>query len=467
MGRHTRSPCDLLREGVGTAAAVLSDELGRIVGREQVVTDPAVAASFGHDLTGRFNGRPLLVVSPADTAEVAATLRACSAGGVSVVPQGGHSGMAGGGTPRDGEVVLSLRRLSEIGEVDRVARQITVGAGVTLETLQRHVRALDLDFPVDHGGRSAATIGGMAATNAGGALAARYGMMRAQVAGLEAVLADGAVITRLRGLVKDNTGYDLTDLLVGSEGTLGVITRVRLRLVPLLAKHVVALLALASLDRALELLEHVDRTVPALQAIDFFEPQGLRRVCEHLGLRQPFEREYPTYLVLECAGASDPTGDLDALLGFVDDGIVASDGEGRRRLWHYREAHNETINALGIPHKLDVTVPIGSLPQFAREVPQAVRRVDPAAEVILYGHLGDGNVHVNILGPDLEDERVDRAVLELAAGLGGSISAEHGIGLAKAEWLPLVRSDAELEAMRRIKHALDPLGTLSPGRVLG
>jgi FAD/FMN-containing dehydrogenase len=444
----------------------LSEELGRIVGRDQVVTDPAVAASFGHDLTGRFSGRPLLVVTPADTSEVAATLRACSAAGAAVVPQGGHSGMAGGGTPRDGEVVLSLRRLTEIGEVDGVARQITVGAGVTLENVQRHVWALDLDFPVDHAGRSAATIGGMAATNAGGALAARYGMMRAQVAGLEAVLADGTVITRLRGLVKDNTGYDLTDLLVGSEGTLAVITRVRLCLVPLLRRRVVALLALASLDRALELLTRVDRTVPSLQALDFFEPGGLRHVCDHVGLQPPFEREHAVYLVLECAGHVDPSGELEDLLALVDDSVAATDSEGRARLWRYREAHNETINALGVPHKLDVTVPVGSLPYFVDEVRRAVHGVDPGADLIVYGHLGDGNVHVNILGPRLEDERVDRAVLELVASLDGSISAEHGIGLAKTEWLPLVRSQAEIRAMREIKRALDPIGILNPGRVL-
>ena len=306
----------------------------------------------------------------------------------------------------------------------------------------------------------------MAATNAGGALAARHGMMRAQVAGLEAVLADGSVITRLRGLVKDNTGYDLTDLLVGSEGTLGVITRVRLRLVPLLRKRVVALLALESLHRGLEVLELLNRTVPSLQAVDFFELGGLRRVCEHLGLQPPFARDHAVYLVLECAGTSDPSGELESLVELVDDAVAASDSEGRRRLWRYREAHNETINALGIPHKLDVTVPVGSLPHFVHEVPRIVHDVDAGAEVILYGHLGDGNVHVNILGPELEDERVDRAVLELAASLGGSISAEHGIGLAKAEWLPLVRSEAELRVMRAIKLALDPQGTLSPGRVL-
>jgi FAD/FMN-containing dehydrogenase len=451
---------------VGPAADLLTSQLARIVGPEQLVTDPAVAASFGHDLTGRFSGTPALVVSPASTAEVAATLRACSAARVAVVPQGGHSGMAGGGTPRDGEVVLSLRRLNELGDVDRIASQITVGAGVTLERLQHHVWPLELDFAVDHGGRSAATIGGMAATNAGGALAVRHGMMRNQVAGLEAVLADGSVITRLRGLAKDNTGYDLTDLLVGSEGTLGVITRVRLRLVPLLRKRVVALLGVESLERALDVLELVNRTVPSLQAIDFFEPHGLRRVCEHLALRPPFEREHGTYIVLECAAHTDPSGELGALLELVDDAVAASDSEGRRQLWRYREAHNETINALGIPHKLDVSVPVGSLPEFVREVKRAVNDVDSDAELIVYGHLGDGNVHVNILGPALDDERVDRAVLELAARLGGSISAEHGIGLAKAEWLPLVRSETELRLMRELKRALDPHGILNPGRVL-
>ena len=189
-------------------------------------------------------------------------------------------------------------------------------------------------------------------------------------------------------------------------------------------------------------------------------------MCEHLGLQPPFARDHAVYLVLECAGTSDPSGELESLVELVDDAVAASDSEGRRRLWRYREAHNETINALGIPHKLDVTVPVGSLPHFVREVPRIVHDVDAGAEVILYGHLGDGNVHVNILGPELEDERVDRAVLELAASLGGSISAEHGIGLAKAEWLPLVRSEAELRVMRAIKLALDPQGTLSPGRVL-
>jgi len=441
-------------------------ELADIVGEGHVVSDPEVAASFGHDLTGAFSGRPRLVVSPADTAQVAAVLRACAAARVPVVPQGGHSGMVGGGTPRDGEVVLSLRRLDEIGAIDTDGNQITVGAGVTLERLQLHVRASELDFPVDHGARSAATIGGMVATNAGGALAVRYGVMRAQVLGLEAVLAAGDVLTRLDGLAKDNAGYDLSALLVGSEGTLAVITRARLRLVPLLPRRVTALLALGSLDQGLEVLRTVRRAMPSIQAIDFFELGGLRRVCAHLQLPQPFALEHDAYLVVECAGTSDPSDELGSLADLVEDGVVESDAEGRRRLWLYREALNETINALGVPHKLDVSVPIRALPEFARAVRMAVSEIDAGAEVILYGHLGDGNVHVNVLGPPPDDRRVDRTVLELVARLGGSISAEHGVGLAKAEWLPLVRSEAEISAMRKIKFALDPEGILNPGRVL-
>ena len=444
----------------------LAAELRDIVGAGHLVSDADVAASFGNDLTGRFSGRPLLVVSPADTAEVAATLRACTAARVPVVPQGGHSGMVGGGTPRDGEVVLSLRRLQEIEEIDRDSNQVTVGAGVTLERLQLHARARELDFPVDFGARSAATIGGMAATNAGGALAMRHGVMRAQVLGLEAVLAGGEVLTRLNGLLKDNAGYDLSALLVGSEGTLGVITRARLRLVPLLGRRVTALLALGGLEQALEVLRAARGAMPSLQAIDFFELAGLRRVCAHLQIPPPFAHEHAAYLVVECAGSSDPSDELERIADLVEDAAVAFDSEGRRRLWSYREAHNEAINALGIPHKLDVSVPIGALPAFTRTLRSAIGELDAAAEVILYGHLGDGNVHVNVLGLAPDDRRVDRAVLELVARSGGSISAEHGIGLAKAEFLSLVRSEAEIGAMVRLKRALDPTGTLNPGRVL-
>jgi FAD/FMN-containing dehydrogenase len=448
------------------AAELLATELRQIVGDGNVLSDPALTASFGHDLTGRFNGRPALVVSPGDTAEVAAVVQACAAAQAPLVPQGGHSGMVGGGTPRDGEVVLSLRRLTAIEPVDRVAAQVTVGAGVTLEAFQRFLRPLDLEFLVDHGGRSAATLGGMAATNAGGSQAMRHGMMRDQVAGVEAVLADGSVLSRLRGLAKDNTGYDLTGLLVGSEGTLGVITRLRLRVAPLRPKRVTILAGVESLDGALAVLELLQSRVPSVQAVDFFEQAGLRRVREHLQLPAPFEREYPTYLVIECAGRTDPADELDGLLAVVADAVAADDPEGRRGLWRYREALNETVTSLGIPHKLDVSVPVASLPRFAREVRDVIAAVDSEAELIFYGHLGDGNAHVNVVGPAPDDLRIDEAVLELVASLDGSISAEHGVGLAKTQWLSLTRSAPEIRAMREIKAALDPRGVLNPGRLM-
>lgn len=447
--------------------AELLSELVEAVGRDHVVTDPEIASGYGHDLTGRFSGLPLAVVRPAGIEQVAAVVRACAKAGVPLVPQGGHTGMVGGGTPRDGEVVLSLLRLDEIGEIDRTSNQITVGAGVTLQALQAQVRPEGYDFAVDHGGRSSATIGGMAATNAGGALAVRHGLTRSHVAGIEAVLASGEVVTHLQGLIKDNTGYDLTGLLVGSEGTLGVITRVRLRLVPLLQRRVTALLAVSTMERALEILRTVRLNVPSLQALDFFELPGLRRVIERLGIPLPFAEAYPFYVVVECAAASDPAEELECLVDLAEDAAIASDTEGRRRLWLYREAHNETINALGVSHKLDVSVPIPRLPEFVREVRAAVLERYGDAEVIMCGHLGDGNVHVNVLGVPVDATDVDLTVLELVAKLGGSIGAEHGIGVAKAEWLSLTRSQPELDAMRAIKSSLDPHGVLSPGRVLG
>jgi FAD/FMN-containing dehydrogenase len=432
-----------------------------------VLVDASLKAGYERDLTGRFAGESLLVVRPGDAREVAGVLRLCAEAGVVVVPQGGHSGLVGGGTPRDGEVVLSLRRLDRVEEVDTEAAQVTAGAGVVLEPLQAHVRASGFDFGVDHAGRGSATLGGMAATNAGGPRAVRHGTMRAQVAGVEAVLADGRVVSRLSGLLKDTAGYDLTGLLVGSEGTLAVVTRLRLRLVPLLPSWVTALAALPSMERALEVLRRLRAEAASLQAVDFFHAHGLRRVCERHGLAPPFRGDHAAYLVVDCAGVEDPSEELAALAELSDDTAVASDRAGRAALWAYRELQNETLTALGVPHKLDVSVPVGRVPAFERDVAAAVARLAPGAELFLYGHLGDGNVHVNVLGPSPEDLRVDEAVLELVAGHGGSIAAEHGVGLAKSRWLPLSRTAEEIAVMRDLKRALDPGGVLNPGRVLG
>jgi FAD/FMN-containing dehydrogenase len=370
--------------------------------------------------------------------------------------------------PRGGEVVLSSVRLTELGPVDRAVAQVQVGAGVTLAALQAHARDAGLDAGVDLGARDSATVGGLVATDAGGTHAVRHGTVRARVAGLQAVLADGTIVDR-PALLKDNAGYDLPALLVGSEGTLGVITGVRWRLVALLPRRVAALVPMASLEQAAALLASVrPRLAASLHGADFFLDTGLQLVLDHLRLPAPVPTRSPVYVLLECAGTSDPTDELAAALmrAGVQDAVVATDSAERTRLWRFREAHAEAISAVGIPHKLDVGVPLARLAEFARRVPEEVERVSPGARPVIFGHLGDGNVHVNVLGPEPDDHAVDEAVLRLAAACGGTISAEHGVGVAKARWLGLARSPGELRAMVAIKHALDPDGLLNPGAVL-
>jgi FAD/FMN-containing dehydrogenase len=441
---------------------VLESALRAAVGAAHVITDADARAGYETDWTGRFSGRARVVVRPADTTQVAAVVRACAEHGAALVPQGGNTGMVGGSVPRGGEVVVSLSRLGGLGAIDRGSLQVDAGAGVTLAALQAHARAAGLDAAVDFGARDSATVGGLVATDAGGMRALRHGTVRARVAGLEAVLADGSVVDRTAGLLKDNAGYDLTALLIGSEGTLGLITRVRWRLVPLLPARVAAVVPLGSLGEAAHLLAALRPALPSLEAADFFLDDGLELVLAHLGIASPVRRA-PAYVVLECAAAADPTPELAAALGDAEAMIADSTAE-RARLWRLREAHTEAIGAAGVPHKLDVGVPLARLAAFADAARAAVADVAPGARVILFGHLGDGNVHVNVLGTD--DDAVDAAVLRVAAAHGGTISAEHGVGVAKAAYLGLVRGEAELRAMRAIKRALDPGGLLNPGAVL-
>jgi FAD/FMN-containing dehydrogenase len=446
----------------------LVEDLAAAVGEPHVLADDDRRAPFEVDWTRRYRGRARAVVRPADAGEVVAVLAACRKHGAAIVPQGGNTGMVGAGVPRGGEVVLSTARLTELAPVDRAAAQVQVGAGVTLADLQAHARAAGLDAGVDLGARDSATVGGLVATDAGGTHAVRHGTVRARVAGLQAVLANGTILDR-PALLKDNAGYDLPALLIGSEGTLGVITRVRWRLVALLTSRVAALVPLASLDEAAALLASVrPRLQSTLHAADFFMDEGLQLVLDHLELPAPVPERAPVYVLLECAGTSDPTDELAAALGQagVRDAVVATDSAERTRLWRFREAHPEAISAVGIPHKLDVGVPLDRLAEFARRVPEEVERASPGARPVIFGHLGDGNVHINVLGPEPDDHAVDEAVLRLAAACGGTISAEHGVGRAKARWLALARSPGELEAMAAIKRALDPDGLLNPGVVL-
>jgi FAD/FMN-containing dehydrogenase len=445
----------------------LEHDLAEIVGPHHLLRDPELTSSFEHDYSGRYGAAARCVVRPADTAEVAAVMAACARHDAPVVPQGGNTGLVGAGVPRDREVVVSLRRLAVIGDVDQAVGQVTAGAGATLAALQDAARAAGQDAGLDFASRDSCTIGGAVACDAGGARALRYGTARARVAGLEAVLANGSTVTRLTGLTKDNAGYDLSALLVGSEGTLGIITRVRWRLVPALRSRAAVLVPLASAREAAQLLASLRANAPSLESCDFFLDVGLQLVLDHQRRRSPLRRRAPLYVLAECAARTDPTEELAAALDGlgIDDAIVADDTPGRAALWRLREGHADAINSHGIPHKLDVGVPLNRLDGFLEEVSE-VAVAAGAGRVIVFGHLGDGNVHINVLGVAPDDPRVDDAVLELTLRYGGTISAEHGVGVTKARWLERAVGRDEVQAMRAIKRALDPDNLLNPGAVL-
>jgi FAD/FMN-containing dehydrogenase len=441
------------------------DALVGVVGAAHVLREPEVVAGHEIDWTGRFRGTTPAVVRPADASEVAAVMAVCDAAGIAVVPQGGNTGLVGGGVPLKGEVVLSLRRLDHLGPVDSVAAQVTAGAGCTLESLQAHVAPHDLAYGVDLAARGSATVGGTIATNAGGVHVLRWGATRRQVVGIEAVTADGRVLSHLGGLVKDNTGYDLAGLLCGSEGTLAVVTGARLALVPRYEDRVVALCAFQDVAAAVGATAEVRRRVDQLDAAEMFLADGLDLVCATTGRSRPFDEAYPVYVLFEASGPSDPSEKLGRALAesaHVLDVAVATDSARRDDLWAYREEHTAAINTIGSPHKLDVTLPLTGLADFAAAVPGVVATVALDARCWLFGHLGDGNLHVNITGADPSDESVDDAVLRLVVASGGSISAEHGIGTAKRRWLSLQRSADELAVFRAIKDAFDPKGILNP-----
>lgn len=451
----------------------LEAALRSAVGPEHVLLDRDLRASYETDWTGRFSGDSRAVVRPASTAEVARVLQECSGARVPVVVQGGNTGLVGGGVPPAGHggsppVVLVTTRLTELDEVTVAARQVTASAGVTLAALIAHARASGLDLGVDLAARDSATVGGMVATNAGGIRVLRYGSMREQVAGVEAVLADGRIVSRLDAPAKDSTGYDIGHLLAGSEGTLAVMTRLRLRLVPAERQRAVAFIAVAGTADAIEVLAALQARLPGLCAAELSFAAGVALVARRLGVRPPLEGTGDAYLLVEAAGQADPLDDLLAVLQTcpqVLDATVATSASDRAQLWALREGHTETINALGVPVKLDVSVPMTRLAELIDRLPDAVGDAAPAALLLIFGHLAEANMHVNVLRAD-DSEKVTVAVLSLVAKLGGSISSEHGVGRAKAQWLRLSRSEAEIEVMRSVKAAFDPLGLLNPGVLL-
>src|SRR6266567_229186 len=437
-------------------------DLAGVVGEPQLLTDPGLLAGYATDWTRRYRGTASCVVRPGSAAEVSEVVRCCARHSAAVVPQGGNTGLVGGSVPpphgsagqagqgvMDGAVVvLSASRLTELGPVDALAGQVTAGAGVTISALRAHAATAGFEYGVDLASRESATVGGTIATNAGGIHGIRYGPTRAQ----------------LLGVAAESAGYDLAQLLAGSEGTLAVITAARLRLWPAEPVAAVVIAGVAGIAEASALYAGLRAAVPGIRAAEYFEAAGLDLVREAAGMALPLGRAHAAYLLAELAGPA-PAADRLSGAGLPPDAAVALDGRGRAALWAYRERMTEAIGATGIPHKMDVAVPMARLPEFRAELDGVVRAAAGGRDwpVIAFGHIGVGNLHVNVLGPDPADTAVDEAVSRLAAAHGGSVSAEHGIGRAKARWLGLTRRPAEIAAMRAIKVALDPAGLLNPG----
>ena len=453
----------------------LVQALSAVVGSDHVLADADRRASYETDWTGRYTGPCAVVVRPGNTAEVSQVLRHCSSHDVAVVTQAGNTGLVGGGVPRAGgsdprtTIVLSTRRLHAISDLDSSSMQVTAGAGVTIADWQRAARTHGLDTPVDFAARDSATIGGAIATNAGGSRVVRFGTMRQQVVGVEAVLADGTIVGSLAGLAKETVGVHWPSLLSGSEGTLAVITAARLRLVPHFGQVTPMLAAIDDIESAVVLLAALRRELGSLDSIEVMWPEAVELVAAHLGTPSPVDLVAGGIaLLVECADHVDPTADLDAVLGRVD-GIaataVATGGPRREHLLAFRDRITEAIAAAaassGTPtYKLDVAVPVGSIDR----VLDAARSAAAAqqARLVPFGHLAEGNLHLNFLDAAMPDEIAD-AVLPVVADLGGTISAEHGVGVAKTRWLHLVRSAGDLAAQRSIRQALDPAHIQNPG----
>jgi FAD/FMN-containing dehydrogenase len=453
----------------------LIDDLTAAVGAAHVLIDDDVRAGYEVDWTGRYQGRSAAVVRPDSVEEVAAVIRICARHGVTVVPQAGNTGLVGGGVPRPlilkerPPILLSLTRLRQLEAVDTAALQVTAGAGVTLSEWRQHARAAGLDTPVDFAARDTATVGGAIATNAGGSRVLRFGTMRQQVVGIEAVTAQGAVVGSLGGLPKETAGLHWPSLLAGSEGTLAVITAARLRLVPWFQHTTTALVSVESVAAGTHMLASLRRSLTSLDAVEVIAPAAMRLVSEHLGRKPPMSSTAAgLYVMIDCASHDDPSDALLDVLAGTDgiiDSAVTTDAVQRDGLVAFRDRITEAIAAastrMGIPtFKLDVAVPLDALAELIR-VAQKAADAD-GCRLIPFGHLAEGNLHLNHIGAS-DPERIADTVLSAVASLGGTISAEHGIGVAKVPWLHLIRNPAELAAQAAIRAALDPAGMLNPG----
>ncbi len=462
---------------MGVLSEPILEQLRATLGPGGLTTDPAELAEYGRDWTRVYDPAPSAIAFPRSTAEVAALLRECDRLRVPVVPSGGRTGLAGGAVAKDGELVLSLARMRGIGAIDPVAMTVRVEAGAITEAVHAAAAEHGLTWPVDFASKGSSTIGGNIATNAGGVKVIRYGLTRQWVLGLTVVTAGGAVLELNGALEKNNTGVDLRQLFIGSEGTLGVVTEATLKLARQPGRLDVFLFGVPDLAGVLRVFEAARRGPFTIMAFEMFTDRCLARLERHRGLRSPLSTPAPCFVLLEVEAQERER--LDAWLGelieaeLVLDGTLAASSEQAAHLWSLREGISESLSATGLPHKNDVALPISALPSFCAELERVVAERHPGFEICLFGHIGDGNLHVNVMKPDAMPKaeflahahEADRAMFELVRAHAGSISAEHGIGLLKKEWLGYTRSPEELAIFRALKASLDPHGILNPGKI--
>ena len=475
------------RPALNAPSAELIARLSATVGPEHALTDPDQQLPYLREMRDLYFGRSPLVLRPNSVEQVSKILALCNDAHVAVVPQAGNTGLVGGQVPweRGDEIVLSIARLNKVRNVDAAGYNMTVEAGLTLAECQVQAEKVGRLFPLSLPSEGSCRIGGNLGTNAGGVGVLAYGNTRAMALGLEVVLADGRIVPGLKALKKDNTGYDLRDLFIGSEGTLGVITAAVLKLFPRPAEKATAFIALPRLESALDLFTLAHNTaLTNLTAFEFLSHDGLAILVKHFPTnRIPFETRYPWYILMEISGArgdGQAGREMEAILtgaaeaGTIEDAVIASSLGQAADFWRLRELMPEAQKPEGGSVKHDVSVPIARLPEFIARANVIVETVCPGARPVPFGHFGDGNIHYNISEPVGYGRdpflkigvAINEAVHDLVHELGGSISAEHGIGRSKRQELTRFKSGVEMELMRGIKHAFDPNGILNPGKVL-
>ena len=464
-------------------------EAARLLGPRGLTRDPERMDAWLTDWRGRYTGRALALASPASTAEVAALVKLCAQHRIPIVPQGGNSGMAGGATP-DGTgqaIILSLRRMDAVRQLDAAAGQIICEAGVILQHLHDLAEDVGLRFPFTLGGKGSATIGGLVSTNAGGTQVLRHGTMRAQVLGLEAVLADGSVFDAITPLKKDNRGFDLKQLLIGSEGTLGIVTAATLRLLPAPTGKVTAWTGLTTITDARTLLQQVERDMgEALEGFEVVPAHCLDAVLDLLpAARSPLDERHEWNALIECVSSGTDSAALHERLetslaaaleaGLIADAVIAANDRQTEDFWTLRDSISAAERAIGPAMQHDISVPVARMPEFILDASPQVEQAFPGTRAVAFGHLGDGNVHFHVLAPagaergaweEAEGKAVSALVYDLVTQWGGSISAEHGIGQMKVAELARLHDPVALGMMRSVKQALDPLGLLNPGKLV-